>query len=263
MARKQNKVSGKMLFTWFMLGGFILLFAPHSVTNKFQFAFSHVFKWPLNLGRNISLAATRYSRFDGVSRAEEKLQTHIANLNAELVEGRRRFERLYGLHNSYVWDGVSFVLADVITSAIDQSHSELVIGCGENRGLSRGQFVLGDNSIIGTIVDVSANQAKVRLISDPASILAVKVGGLDAVLTGAGKAEAKIKMLKRKHKIKLGENVFAQRKSGYLDAPMKAGTIVNRKVDAEFPLCWDITVKPACDLESVKDVAVIIMNPPE
>jgi len=29
----------------------------------------------------------------------------------------------------------------------------------------------------------------------------------------------------------------------------------------ESPLLWDITVEPVCDIETLSDVAVIVMNP--
>ena len=45
------------MFTWFMLGGLILLFAPHEFTGKFQLAFVHVFRWPLSVGGNVALTA--------------------------------------------------------------------------------------------------------------------------------------------------------------------------------------------------------------
>ena len=33
------------------------------------------------------------------------------------------------------------------------------------------------------------------------------------------------------------------------------------KSNDENPLLWDITVKPACDIKTLTDVAVIVMNP--
>jgi len=40
-----------------------------------------------------------------------------------------------------------------------------------------------------------------------------------------------------------------------------AGTVAHYEKDDENPLFWDITVKPACDIDSLKNVEVIIMNP--
>jgi len=40
-----------------------------------------------------------------------------------------------------------------------------------------------------------------------------------------------------------------------------AGTVAQCKSNDENPLLWDITVKPACDIESLRDVTIIVMNP--
>ncbi|MHC4735435.1 MAG: hypothetical protein ACYTDW_13395, partial [Planctomycetota bacterium] len=50
-------LSRPMLFTWLMLTGLILLFAPQNLTNDLQFAFARIFRWPLTIGKNISLYA--------------------------------------------------------------------------------------------------------------------------------------------------------------------------------------------------------------
>jgi hypothetical protein len=39
------------------------------------------------------------------------------------------------------------------------------------------------------------------------------------------------------------------------------GTVAQCKSNDENPVLWDITVKPACDIEKITDVAVIVMNP--
>jgi len=42
---------------------------------------------------------------------------------------------------------------------------------------------------------------------------------------------------------------------------MKVGTVTKCDRDSDNPLLWDITVGPACNMEKLNDVAVIIMNP--
>ena len=257
-----------MLFTWFMLAGFILLFAPQNLTNKFQFAFARLFRWPLSIGRNISLSASRLTASgqqpltDGLGRSEyNKLQNHIANLTEWLIQEHRKVEKLSGLRNRTVLKGAKFVLADVITTSIDGLHNELIINRGENDGLAKDQFVLGDNSIIGTISDISSRTAQVKLITDHTSKIAVKIAGADRLMQGSGNNSAKVQLLLIKHKVKTGDVVYAGKKPGLLDIPMIAGTVTKCRRDDENPSLWDITVKPACDIERLNDVAVLIMNP--
>ena len=273
MATNATKVSGRMLFTWFMLVGLIFFFAPQKLTNKFQFGFIHIFRRPLSIGRNISLSASRLiaseqSRRAGtadiVSRERyNRLHNHLANVTEWLKQERQKVQRLSGLRDRPVWKGVDFVLADVIAASINSSRSELVISRGQKDGLTKDQFVLANESIIGTISRVDTRTAQVRLITDPASKIAVKIAKLnmDRIMQGGGNSSAKVQLVSTRYEIKVGNIVYAQKKPGFLSTPVIVGTVAECKRNEENPLVWDITVKPACDLESLSDVAVVVMNP--
>ena len=271
MARQQNRieaperskkrfgfVSRGMLFTWFMLGGLIFLFAPQNLTNKFQFAFANIFRWPLSLGRTITLSArTQPQPTDVVSRAKyDQLQNYLANLTEELNRERQKVEELSMLRNRRPLEGAGLMLADVITA----SNEGLIINRGQEDGLQKGQFVLGDNSIIGTISDVSPRTARVELITETTSSMAVEIGELKTLIQGYSRNSAKVQLVSTKHKIKIGDNVYACKKPGFLDAQIIVGTVSQCRKADENPLLWDITVKPACDIERLNDVTVIIMN---
>jgi len=266
MTRKQIRISTQMSFTWFMLAGLILLFAPGSLTNKFQFAFARVFHWPLSVSKSISLSVrAQQSPTDVISRSKyNKLQNRLANVTQWLHQERQKVEELTGLRDRSVWKGVKFVLADVITSS-DRTHNRLIINRGRSDGLAKGQFVLGNDSIIGTISDVDRRIAQVNLTTDPTSKMAVKIAELEAgmIMQGCGNNSAKILLLPIKRKVEVGDIVYAQKNPEFLDAPMIVGTVAQCKKDDENPLLWDITVTPTCDIERLSNVDVIIMNPQE
>ncbi|MFC1603508.1 rod shape-determining protein MreC [Planctomycetota bacterium] len=262
MARKQAKVSRRMLFTWFTLTGLIFLFAPQSLTSKCQLAFVHVFRWPLSIGGNLALTAqTQQSLSGAVSRSETRYLNYIANLEETLAEERKKFKKLSGLYNTHVWEGTDFALADVITATVEGSRNELTINCRKTAGLAKGQFVLGNESIVGTISDIfpQISKAKVILITDPTSITPVEVTDFKSIMKGSGNDSAKIEMVK--NEVEVGENVIALKKPGFLDAPMIVGKVSECNRNQKNPSLWDITVVPACDIKQLKDVAVIIMNP--
>jgi rod shape-determining protein MreC len=260
MARKLIRVSRIMLFAWFMLAGFIFLFTPQNLTNKFQFAFAHLFRWPLSIGRNISLSARTRQPLTS-SAGQKEYNNHITNLQIWLDQEHKKVEKLSGLSDRYPLEDVRFILADVLPAS-DRSASKLIINRGKNYGLRQGQFVLGDNSIIGTIANPSFRSAQVTLFTDPSSKIAVKIGTLNVrgLMQGDGNNSAKIQYLPAKHKVNVGDVVYADKKIGFLDDLMIVGKIAQCKRGAE-PLLWDITVKPACDIEKLKSVAVIVMNP--
>ena len=262
MARKHTKISRRMLFTWFMLGGFILLLAPQNLTGKFQLGFVRVFRWPLSIGGDFALTAnTRQTLEDAVPRREyDKLQSHCDNLEELLRAQREKFERLYGLYNTYKWEGVNYILADVITA--NRARGELTVAYGKGTGMARGQYVLGDNSIIGTISDFSSGTAHVKLFTDPTSKMPARVGGVERMMQGNGDNSAKIPQLLKVHKIEVGDKVLASNNQvKFLEAPMIVGTVAQAKTSLKNPLLWDVTVKPACDIEKLENVAIIIMNP--
>ena len=252
-----------MLFTWFMLTGFIFLFAPQDLTSKFQLAFVHVFRWPLSIGGNLLMTAQTQQPLAGAaSRRDTQYTNYIANLEETLAQERKRFKKLSGLYNTYVWEGTDFVLADVITT-VEGSRNERTIDCRKTTGLAKGQFVLGDESIIGTISDIfpQISKATVKLVTDPTSIIPVKVTGLKGLMKGTGNNSAKIEMVK--NKVEVGQNVFAFKEPGFLDAPMIVGKVSECNRNQKNPSLWDITVVPACNIKQLEDVAVIIMNPPK
>ena len=68
-------------------------------------------------------------------------------------------------------------------------------------------------------------------------------------------------MIDIKNKLKVGYEVKALKKPGLLDAPMIVGKVARCERDRQNPSIWDITVEPCCDIQRLKIVAVIIMNP--
>jgi rod shape-determining protein MreC len=280
MARMRNKawvpkhkktflgsLSRPMLFTWCMLAGLILLFAPQSFTNDLQFAFARLFRWPLTIGKNISLyrpirQPTTETKFE----RESQYKNYIANLEEQLRQKQMVLEKLTKLRNRFhALENAGLIMADIYKYTMNGTQNELTINRGRDDGLAKGQFVLGDNSIIGTISDVSPRTANVRLFTDPASKIAVRIGNLnvDRLMQGRGNDVAKVLLLPTKYKVSAGDKVLTKKTPGFLDAPMIIGTVTRCKRDDQRPSIWDITVKPVCDIEKLKSVTIIIMNPQE
>lgn len=263
MARKQRKVSNRMLLVWFSLSGCILLLTPQTVTSKFQGAFTQVFHFPLRLGRSITLSAriANTPAYDK-ERTEEQYQNHISNLVAELEHKNRQIEALAKIrYRQHGLAGAAMVMADVVSANLSGSRNELLINRGQNDGLRQGQFVLGENCIIGTISEVWGRQAKVKLITDSSSRLAVSMAGLQKPvwMFGLGNGEALIRWSKVKPPV--GENIIAQKYPGFLDCPMIAGRVNKCQRNDQNALLWDITIRPGCDVAMLPSVTVIIMNP--
>jgi rod shape-determining protein MreC len=263
MARKRIRVSKKMVFTWAMLAGLIFVFAPQSMTNKFQFAFSRIFNWPLSIGRNFTLLARMQdSPSDVVPRFEyNKLENHLSNLTKLLEQEHQKVERLSGLRSKFGLEGAKLVCADVITAILEGPRNELMLNRGQDDGLAKGQFVLGVNNVIGVISEVTPRQAKVKLVTDRTSSIEADVAGLKTLLKGNGSNCAKVPLMSLDHKIKAGDIVYARKQPGLLEVPIIIGKVTRCKRDDQKPMLLDITVEPACDVAGLTSVDVITMNP--
>lgn len=270
MARKRIRISKAMLFVWFMLAGLIFLFSPAKVTNKFQSAFAHVFSFPLSISRGFYLSASRSAPYgqqisgDIVSRREyNQLQNHLANVIEQRDKAYQKIERLARIRQRAALEGAVIVIADIITSSVAGAANGLVINRGTDDGLRTGQFVLGYNNIIGRIEYADSRTAKVELLTDSTSQIAVKIPPLtiDCIMRGLGDNSAKIGMIKVAHKVQVGDKVFARTYPGLLDTAIIIGNVSICERDQSNPLLWDITVEPTCAIEELSDVAVIIMNP--
>ncbi|MHC4477490.1 MAG: rod shape-determining protein MreC [Planctomycetota bacterium] len=270
MSSRDTKISGGILFMWLTLVAFVFFFAPSRWTDKFQLAFAAALRRPLSTARNLSLSARGgNSQANWVSRTKyNMLQNHLANTVAWLHEERQKVERLSGLRNRSAWQGAKFVLADVITCSISDSQARLIINRGQDDGLAIDQYVISEYGIIGTISSIDSGIAGVTLVTDPASKIPVKIDqdsqaapeDTALIMRGCGRNTATIRLLPTKRQIKVGSVVHARKKPGLLSTPIIVGTVVRRSRDAENPLLWDITVQPACDIEELTTVAVIVMN---
>lgn len=263
-------MSRGMLFTWGMLAGLIFLFlVPKDLTGQLQLAYARAFRWPLAAGRGLTLASrTATPPVQDISRKDHKAlltaygqtRNELANLQAQLQEAHRTIEGLTKLRDRPGWENVPLRPATIIAPA-DQAHNELIINRGQQDDVAVGQFVISpdDHAITGTISDVSPKGAKVRLITDPASKIAVTIADLNVsgLMEGRGNNTARIPLISTKHKVKKGDPVYARKQPG-LDTPVITARVTECKPDADSPLLWDIKVQPVCDVANLSEIAVVI-----
>ncbi len=259
-----------MLFTWGMLAGLIFLFlVPKDLAGQLQLAYARAFRWPLAAGRGLTLASrTATPPVQDVSRKDHKAlltaygqtRNELANLQAQLQEAHRTIEQLTKLRGRPGWESVPLRPAAIIAPA-DQAQNELIINRGQQDDVAVGQFVLSpdDHGIIGTISDVSPKGAKVRLITDPASKIAVSIADLhvSGLMEGRGNNTARIPLISTKHKVQKGDPVYARKQPG-LDIRIITARVTECKPDADSPLLWDIKVQPVCDVANLSEIAVVI-----
>ena len=265
MRTKESNASRPLLFSLLLIAGLVLLFLPQSVSDKCRLAFVSVFQRPLAVGRKLSAFVYGHERQASVVSDSKyrRLRNFQANTALWLQQERQKVEELTKLPGTSVWKGTSFVVADIITSTMNKTSGELLINRGNKDNLAEGQLVLGESSIIGTVHSVGSHVAKVKLITDPESTMPISIADLDVkrVMKGRGGRSAEVCMLQTKYKIENGDIVWTRKKPGFLDKSLIVGTVARCKNSDENPSIWEIIVKPACSIERLNSVDVIIMNP--
>jgi len=275
MTGKWVKTSKRMTFTYCVLGGLIFLFSPASVTGRLQLTYARLFSWPLSVGRQVTVASrtapvsetgrtidTHRQLQDKLAELQvqhRKLRNHLANREAQLDEAQRKIDELARLRSVPEWNRMSFQQAGVI-SLTGQGQSELMVDRGQDDGLAVGQYVLGDLSMIGVVSAVSAQTARIKLITDPTSRIPVRVEQLDArgVMEGRGSGTAEISQVPARQQARPGDRVYALNTPGFPGVPIVAAEVVDSRRDPDNPMLWSIRVRTVCDIANLTSVAVII-----
>ena len=128
-----------------------------------------------------------------------RLREEIAALEAELRETEsirirvRELEALVGLDPP---EGVDTVAARVLAVGVSEFDHMRVIDKGSNDGIGLDMPVLDEGGLIGRIVAVTAETARVELITDPTMVIAVRVErtGETGVLRGRGGGDMELEM---------------------------------------------------------------------
>jgi len=269
MARKKINVSKGTLFLALMIASAVVFLLPQKVTQRLNFLFIRTFSPVLDIGRSV-----KADPFSGMVSEKELLQlsknnkmwTAYYNLWADYKTLHNRYEKLAQIRSGLPKPGPALVLATVIKATITEFGNELFINKGESDGLGIGQYVLGQDSIIGTVTQTSKTTARIRLITDSRHNIEIRIWrpGKDRYIpgrmTGNGKGLCKIPLVSADYDVKVADIVYAAARVGFLETPRVIGRVSEVKHDQDKPLLWDITVMPVHDMAKTAEVAVIVME---
>ena len=263
------------MFFVLLTAGILLQITDHDTTKILGYRFQQIAGPVLRIGRTVEPAnplPPKDNPGQFVSQPEyDKLLTRYNNEHAELLALQKRYSELARIRTTLPKPGPGLIVAEVIQTAISPTQRELTLNLsGQAKFVKPGYYVMGDDTIIGTISDVYKSTARVRLVTDgrhflPAGILLEGAKDyIPAQINGAGDNACKIPLLPRKdHDIQTGNTVYAMKRTGFLETPILIGTVSAVKPDEKQPLLWDVTVQPTCDVETLATATVIVMDPPD
>ena len=134
----------------------------------------------------------------------------------------------------------------------------VIINRGSSDGILRGMPVVTNQGLIGRVDSVIADAARVQLITDPASVVNVRLqnADTDAVLLGSLTGDLSLDMISQEVTVEDGDVVLTSGLGGGYPPDLIVGQVVNvRKRDYE--LFQQATIQSAVDFSRLEIVLVI------
>ncbi len=197
-----------------------------------------------------------------------KLQTENAQLKdtvnklqaelAQLTEAKKENEKLrsdLGFLNSgnYIYE-----TAQVVSYDPSNLRGMITINKGSNNGLSNGMAVISEGFLVGRLIDVSKNSARVQLVTDPTSAIPVTLqqsttNGIAKGQIGYGLSMEKIPQGQLVNK---GDTVISSGLGGEIPKGLILGTITTISKQ-ENSLFVTAEIKPETGLSNLSGIIII------
>lgn len=220
--------------------------------------FERVVTWPF---RTASVIGSRYLFLVGIERENRQLrmdndQLRLENavMNEILLENERlrdalEFKRLHS---------PASIMAEVIGKESSPASGTITVNKGSRDGIAAGMAVISAEGVVGKVQAVLPGTAKIMLLTDPGSTLAVRVqrNREDGLLEGKLQHCA-LKYVSFYADIQEGDLLVTSGLDGIYPKGLAAGTVV--KVSKhEAKAFQTVVAKPAVNLSRLEEVLVLV-----
>jgi rod shape-determining protein MreC len=134
----------------------------------------------------------------------------------------------------------------------------VIINRGSDDGLRRGMPVVTQQGLVGRVAAVTADAARVQLITDPASSINVKLepSGAQAVIRGEVSGEISLAMIPQSAPVEIGDLILTSGLGGNYPTNILIGQVtgVRRR---ETDLFQSASVQPVVDFNQLEIVLII------
>ena len=139
----------------------------------------------------------------------------------------------------------------------------IVINGGSNDGVRKDMVVVTSQGVVGNVIQVNANQAKVQLLLDPRSAVGVLVQRPESRVAGivegngAQPMAPRMKNLARDADVITGDKIVTSGLGGIYPKGLLVGEVMD-VVNDEGGLLKYAVLKPAVDFDRLEEVAVVL-----
>jgi len=204
----------------------------------------------------------------GVSRSElETLRAQNAALRSQVVgleEQERSSQSRAALLKVAQTAGYKGVTAEVIGLPVNQWEQVIVVNAGDNKGIKLSMPVLGANGLLGQVIEVGPNYAKVRLITDQESGIAslLQSSRAQGITRGSLSGDLTMNFVSMEATVTAGDTVITSGIGGVFPKGLIVGQVV--KVSKEVnSLYKTVQLQSANDVTHIEEVIILTNTPPD
>ena len=222
-----------------------------------------------NSGNWISDKVNNFKTLKEVMSENEKLKKQVDDLTTELTTNKLEQYELDNLRNILELDekypSYEKVAASVIGKDSSNWFSTFTIDRGRNDGIKNGMNVISGSGLVGIVVDVGANYAKVRTIINDSNKVSAMVSTTKDNFTISGSLESMNKdkvitfneLRDENNKVKVGDPVVTSYVSDQYQQGILIGYIASIEENSNN-LTKSGTITPVVDFEHIENVLVIL-----
>lgn len=214
--------------------------------------------------RSISSLRTAQSENDILKQRIQELEVEVQNTKS-LTDENERLKSLLDLKEQSKYKILS---AQIIGRDASVWFSTSIINRGSLDGVKLNMPIVTNGGLVGRVTAVSPLTAQIDLITKDKSGVGAVIGELDSsntlgVITGSGKKNLlEMGYVPGSVEVNVGEMVYTTGQDGIYPSGLKLGEVVEvRAGSATVP--QQVFVKPSAGLASMREVAVLLYEPPE
>lgn len=233
--------------------GDVLREGTQSVFTPFQKAVDWVTTPVVGFVDGVSNLAGLRDENDRLSERVRELEAQVRATDA-LEEQVTQLELINGLE---VQGELATVTARLYSGGVSPFDNARFIDKGANDGIVVGQAVIDEDGLVGRVDLVSANDARIRLITDPLVSIGVRVQSSNetGIASGRGDGPLRLEMFRANEAVYEGDLVVTD--GSRFPPGLVVGT-VSTTADAEVGFVLRSSIEPAANLSEVDYVRVIV-----
>lgn len=198
-----------------------------------------------------------------LTQLNEQLEAEVARLQSQIIELQQQNSELEVL--SALLDFArthaenEYITAAVIGRDISPFLHYVIINRGSDDGLRRGMPVVSSQGLVGRVAAVTADGARVQLITDPDTAINVRIqpSGAEGLLQGSITGDMTIEAIPQDANVQTGDLILTSGLGGNYPPDMLIGQVSSIR-QRPVELFQTASVEPVVDFSQLEIVLVIV-----